>query len=274
MQRRLDPTKIVATVRQLRDRIQERFPDSGLASVASELLAIATESAQRSQKLARPYVFLRVLIWLVTGTALALVVWFMIGMNLQTKMTSLLDVVQALESGINDVIFLAVAIFFLFTYETRLKRNRALDAVQELRCVSHVVDMHQLTKDPGRLLAPGVDTESSPKRTMNRFELARYLDYCSEMLSLISKIAALYAEFIKDPVVLEAVDGIEDLTNGLSRKIWQKITVLDQAVEPTPQAEETRRESNSVSTELAPPSPLEPTTRRVTVRYEELPIDA
>lgn len=278
LHRRLDPTKVIATVRQLRDRIQERFPESGLASVAGELLAIATESAERSQRLGRPYVLLRVLIWLVTATALVLLGWFAFDMNLQTRMTSLLDVVQALESGINDIIFVAVAIFFLFTYETRLKRNRALEAVHELRVLSHVVDMHQLTKDPGRLLAPGTDTVSSPKRTMSRFELARYLDYCSEMLSLISKIAAMYVEYIKDPVVLEAVDGIEDLTNGLSRKVWQKITVLDQAVEPTPQAVpqvgEVWRESNSALTSLAPSRPQDPKPRRLTVRDEELPSDA
>jgi hypothetical protein len=28
-------------------------------------------------------------------------------------------------------------------------------------------------------------------------------------------------------VALSAVDGIEDLTTGLSRKIWQKIAVLE-----------------------------------------------
>ncbi|MFO0571586.1 MAG: hypothetical protein U0263_38515, partial [Polyangiaceae bacterium] len=31
-------------------------------------------------------------------------------------------------------------------------------------------------------------------------------------------------------VVLSAVDDVEDLTNGLSRKIWQKLTILDHMV--------------------------------------------
>jgi hypothetical protein len=31
---------------------------------------------------------------------------------------------------------------------------------------------------------------------------------------------------VRDPVVLDAVDGIENLTTGLSRKIWQKIAIL------------------------------------------------
>ena len=73
-----------------------------------------------------------------------------------------------------------------------MKRNRALKLLHELRSLAHIVDMHQLTKDPGihhrpaipglRLLAPAHD---------DRVELSRYLDYCSEMASLIGKIAAL-----------------------------------------------------------------------------------
>ncbi|HEX2095240.1 MAG TPA: hypothetical protein VHG28_22780 [Longimicrobiaceae bacterium] len=54
----------------------------------------------------------------------------------------------------------------------------------------------------------------------------RYLDYCSEMLSLDSKLAALYAQNLHDPVVLAAVDEVEMLTTGLCGKIWQKIVMI------------------------------------------------
>ena len=57
--------------------------------------------------------------------------------------------------------------------------------------MAHIVDMHQLTKDPERLLQGGPATPSSPQRTMTPFELGRYLDYSSEMLSMISKTAAI-----------------------------------------------------------------------------------
>ena len=55
--------------------------------------------------------------------------------------------------------------------------------------------------------------------------LARYLDYCSEMLSLTGKVAALYVQNFEDGVALQAVNEIEDLTTGLSGKIWQKLTI-------------------------------------------------
>jgi hypothetical protein len=79
------------------------------------------------------------------------------------------------------------------------------------------------------MLRHGPDTASSPPRTLTRFELVRYLDYCSEMLSLIGKVAALYVQDLPDSQAVSAVDDIEDLTTGLSRKIWQKIMILENA---------------------------------------------
>ena len=133
---------------------------------------------------------------------------------------------QVVEAGLNDLILIGAALAFLMTVETRVKRRRALKALHELRSLAHVIDMHQLTKDPERLLLPGRDTASSPQRTLSPFELGRYLDYCSELLAILSKIAALYAERFDDSVALAAIDELEALTNGLSRKIWQKVMIL------------------------------------------------
>ena len=67
---------------------------------------------------------------------------------------------------------------------------------------------------------------SHPRRQLTPFELSRYLDYCSEMLSLTGKCAVLYVQGFDDDVALRAVNEIEDLTTGLSRKIWQKLMIL------------------------------------------------
>ena len=42
-----------------------------------------------------------------------------------------------------------------------------------------------------------------------------------------NKQAALPAQYVNDPVVLEAVNDIEVLASNLSNKIWQKIRILD-----------------------------------------------
>ena len=83
---------------------------------------------------------------------------------------------------------------------------------------------HRIHPCAGRY--PGETTTSSPRRDLSSFELTRYLDYCSEMLSLTGKVAALYAQHFRDEVVLTAVNELENLTTGLSRKIWQKIMIM------------------------------------------------
>src|ERR1700709_1248825 len=57
----LDAGKIVLTVARLRDRIAERFPGSGLASVAADLTETARETAARVEHLSRPNIALRAL---------------------------------------------------------------------------------------------------------------------------------------------------------------------------------------------------------------------
>ena len=133
---------------------------------------------------------------------------------------------QGVAAGINDVVLLGIGIFFLVSLERRITRRRALRALHELRSLAHIADMHQLTKDPERIIASGPATASSPERTMTRFELGRYLDYVTELLSLVSKVAALYVQRFDDEVVLGAVNEIESLTTGLSRKTWQKIALM------------------------------------------------
>jgi hypothetical protein len=51
------------------------------------------------------------------------------------------------------------------------------------------------------------------------------------MLSLTGKLAALYAQSVNDTVVVEAVNDIENLATNLSRKIWQKIMMVEQNAE-------------------------------------------
>lgn len=143
-----------------------------------------------------------------------------------------------------------------------MKRAKILQAIDELRAVSHVIDMHQLTKDPSQTVsARGKRTKSSPVRTLTSFQLARYLDYCSELLSLIGKLAALYAQSSSDSVVLQAVNDIETLTNGISRKIWQKIMILDDDI-----ADEAAKEK--LQTETPSTAQTMPTTDVVALKID------
>ena len=227
MYRQLDDARIIETLERLRDRISERFPGSSLSRVSEELLAVARETASHVAYIQRPNWPIRVGVGLAIVATLGLVATAVARMRMGTEVSSWREIVPLVESAINDVIFLGIAIFFLLTIETRIKRRRVLRTLHELRSIAHVVDMHQLTKDPERLLSNPPSTASSPARGMSRAELGRYLDYCSELLSVASKISALFVERFDDPVTLDAVNEIESLTSGLSQKIWQKISMLD-----------------------------------------------
>jgi hypothetical protein len=226
--RALDPAQIIETIRALGVRIQERFPDRGLTRVAAQQLAVARTTVAQVEWLRRPILWVRVSVALVILLLIALLAGIAVRVDPGAEQVPLPDLLQAVEAAINELIFLGAAILFLATVEGRIKRQKALGAMRELRALAHIVDMHQLTKDPDRVVeADRADTPSSPRATMTRLELGRYLDYCSEMLALNSKLAALYAQNLHDPVVLAAVDEVETLTTGLTAKIWQKLVILN-----------------------------------------------
>ncbi|WP_232792924.1 hypothetical protein [Caulobacter hibisci] len=221
---KLEAGKVVETLDHLQARIAERFPDSGLARVCAQLTATARETARRARRLSRP----NLAVALIVAGAVALPVWLAIHMDwlAVVRDRDLLRIADGLEPAVNLTLLSAGAVWFLLSLEARWKRARVHKALHELRSFAHVVDMHQLTKDPTLVLGPR--TASSPAREMSRFELARYLDYCAEMLALTAKLAALYAGENDDPAIVAAVNDIETLTSDLGRKIWQKIMILGQ----------------------------------------------
>ena len=227
MYRSLDPQKIIETIERLCSRIDERFPGAGLGKVCRELLTIALESQQRSAWIARPQKALRVVVGVLIALMVAVLVLALANSSLPTSRFDFVLLLQVSEAGINVFIVLGAAVLFLITLEVRIKRTRALKAIHELRALAHVIDMHQLTKDPERFLIRQTATTPSPKPPLTPTQIPKYLDYCSEMLSLIGKLAALYVQKFDDPVALSAVNEVEQLTSGLSRKIWQKIMVFN-----------------------------------------------
>jgi hypothetical protein len=224
--RQLIASKIVETAATLQRRVAERFPDSGLGKLGGEVHTVAQETVERLQWIQRPHIPLRCVIGLLLVALVA--VFGLLFVTLRgSDMLEVATFIQVLEAGLSSIFFIGASVVFLVTWESRIKRNRALQSIHELRAMAHIVDMHQLTKIPEAVLGPQSNTASSPTRRLTPFELGRYLDYCSELLSLIGKISALYSQGLEDPVVLDAVDDVEDLTTELSQKIWQKITLLE-----------------------------------------------
>ena len=229
----LNSKKILKTITIMKMRIEERFPGSGLGRVCGELREVAQQTNETIENIQQKRYGYRFLVFLFV---LALLWIAYLGLS-QLRTTrgniTLIDMVQVLDAAFNIILLIGGAVLFLVSIENRTKRRKVIQAVNELRSLAHVVDSHQLTKDPCYLDQHVIRTTHSPERNMNSFQLRRYLDYCSEMLSLISKVGFLYVQDYHDPCAMEAVNDLDDLANGLSRKIWQKIMTIKKEDSPS-----------------------------------------
>ena len=227
---RLDSAYVEQTVARLEARIRARFPDRRLGDAAHALRTAvpqihdgfeASKSRRRHVRWAARVASAVIVVVTVAALVLALRDPVLHGTE------SSVDWLPIIESTVNDVIFGSIAVFFLWALPERAERRTLLDLLHRLRSLAHVVDMHQLDKDPEQTRAEYHPTSFSPARPiMNAEQLHFYLDYCSELVSLIAKTAALCAERTSDPVVLGTVSEIETVTSHMSQKIWQKISLL------------------------------------------------
>jgi hypothetical protein len=225
------PDRVIETIDRLDVRIRERFGDCGLADVCAELGQIAREDTKRALSIARGYIWLRILVYVLLAAGVAAFVWVVSVIDLSrtaaaTRSDNVYSIIEGIEAAANLTLITGAAILFLIRLEERLKRRSALTALHELRSIVHVIDMHQLTKDPSKFVVGG-NTPHSPPLLLNQFQMTRYL-YCSEMVSLTSKVAVLFGQSLEDRAVAEVVSDIEHISAGLAQKIWQKITMLQE----------------------------------------------
>ena len=234
--RSLNPDKIAETAEKLSLRVGERFPGAGLYSISQELLELGSKARETALVIFRPIYWVRIAVAFLIAVItvfMASLLWALSSQFDEISRANITDIVGALEAGTNELVLTGLAIFFLLNLETRIKRTRAIRAIHELRSIAHVIDMHQLSKDPAYYRDYSGETKSSPQRKLTLPELIRYLDYCSELLSLTSKTAAVYAQHFNDGVVLAAVSDVESLCTALSGKIWQKLQIAESILQET-----------------------------------------
>ena len=232
----LDAESVRATVVPWDARIRARFPTRNLTRLPSQLIEVIDHLSERQN------VWRARRRWL-TAACRAGIVLVVVGLLFALALIALQSTASAephgwdwlsvFESLVNDVVFAGIAIYFLWALPERLQRHGDLATLQRLRSVAHVVDMHQLTKDPERLRPDFHTTTATVPLGLSAIELANYLDYCSELLSMVGKTAALFGEHSDDRTTLSTIAGIEELTNNLSTKIWTKISLLPSAVRRT-----------------------------------------
>ena len=220
---RLDPQRIAETALAISARLRAAFPESGIGLVSQELAALSGETAAKVSAIARAHWPVRIGAWTVSAVIGLGTIVLPTFLRIRTEVDGISDLMQGIEAAVNNFIFLGAALWFLFGLEQRIKRRAALSALHELRSIAHIIDLHQLAKDPETVGIGRVTTQAG----LSRGDMAAYLDYCSELLSVVSKLAALYAQGMSDGEVLSAVNDVEELSSSLSSKIWQKIMILD-----------------------------------------------
>jgi hypothetical protein len=118
---RVEPGSVIETVARLRSRIDQRFPDSGLSRVAAELHDVALESAERARQSAKPEIGLRVGMAVLVVLVLAGLFGALASVKVSAEAANVYELLQGIEAGVNDLVFLGLGIFFLASLEARLK---------------------------------------------------------------------------------------------------------------------------------------------------------
>jgi len=215
---------VEATLERLHERISTAMPGRHLADVADEVRQVVVRIQAGTRQARR-----RVVVRVTSRAAIACLVALIVAGVASAVHAGTGDDVRGfewfgvVESGVNDVVFAGLAIWFLQSLPERVERRRLLGLLYRLRSLAHVTDMHQASKHTGS--KEPVSAEDS-HRVMDTDSLVRYLEFCSEVLSLTAKAAALCGEDTTDAVVLDTVSEIETLTASMSRKIWQKISLI------------------------------------------------
>jgi hypothetical protein len=147
--RNLDHDKLLGTIESISQRIIAMFPPSGLGEVSVELLAAARYCLREVREIQKPLWKLRVAVTASVAGLMLLPALPAFAMKLPLEFGTLAEFLQATDAGFNILLLLAGGVIFLISMESRLKRIRTLRALNQLRSLAHVVDMHQLSKDPG-----------------------------------------------------------------------------------------------------------------------------
>ena len=234
---KLDAAALIETVESLKGRIDSKFPSAGLGSIAQTVVEVAKRAKDRSAKIRKRNPYIRFAVFVLLLGIVAGFIYIASILDYQTadkEVAKAPAFVQFLDAALETLVFLGGGAAFLMTIESRIKRHKLVAAIHELRSLAHIIDMHQLKKSPEHYTEDSRGAAKPPEPEYSLDEVKFYLDYCSELLAIVSKLAMLYIEDQSDPVVLDSADQIENLTTSLSRKIWQKLSILSEVEAQVP----------------------------------------
>lgn len=221
--RHIEAGRLRETTAWLEKRIVATFPGRALGELAFDLGDLVGDVGEHCERLAKPNWPLRILV-----ASAILLLFLLLGatfsaLPLSAEGVTWIDLLQGIEAALNELVMAGLVVLFLASIENRRKRGQALAGLRDLRGMAHVIELHQMTKDPEIAMARAQGAEVDhlgPK------ELALYLSFCADLLSIVGKTAALYGQVLDDSVVLATVDEVEGVSSRAAGKIWQKMALI------------------------------------------------
>lgn len=230
----LNLKRLADAVDDLRVRITETFPESGLCHNAGLVLDFARQVEREGMTMVKVPSWIRFISWVggfaVVGTL------FLSGLYVvktESGIETLPNFLQALSAVITVFAGATAGFFTMRSIEQSQVRSLAMAKLKTLREMAHVIDMLQLSKSPVAIMFPlehqdGIGAARSNKPTLTLAEMFQYLTYCGELAALIGKLAVVYLSWVHDPIVLATIDDVEDLCSDLERKMLSKLLLIEQ----------------------------------------------
>lgn len=211
----LSSREMLETLYRLKNRINERFPNSGLFKISEQVVEIVKEAQDRSRWLTRELMVVRIFTLVLAVLIPAVIVAAFVELNLSVRLFSAGDILNSVQTIILYVVFFWAVFSFLIHVEKKKKRLKVIKAFHRIRHLAHLVDLYQLEKDSSRAATDGKDTPSSPSRLKDTFLVGRYRWYCKALLTVLSKVPPLYSQHFDEPQVLTLASEVEMLCVAL-----------------------------------------------------------
>ena len=111
----LDAVKIRETIAALEERIELRFPGSGLKEICSSINEIAKRTEQRSREINQPIWWVRAIGWSLVAIllVLAFVIPFVLASGFGSQDVTVKTIMELGDPVLNEVVIVGALIFFL-----------------------------------------------------------------------------------------------------------------------------------------------------------------
>ena len=226
----LDPKRIYTTAKLVVDRVED-FAEAtgrggGLKTLAKDVTDLALKAREPKGMLENLDQFGPRFLFAVAVPVLgsAILFWLLPPIDWSPlEPASLLGWFQMTEPILGTIFFLGTIAILAWGFIGLLRRNAALNKLHKLRSVAHVIHSHQLKK------SIRVEGQPATQDSLTLDQLKKYVECCSDLLAVVAKLAALKAQDVNDPVVLDASDRIERLAHDLSEDMRRKVTSAERS---------------------------------------------